>query len=108
MAERRAQLLARRLELASHAADAARPRVLAQRVDHRAANAPLGERLELDPARIVEAMRRVDQADHAVLDEIAQVDRVRHRRRHASGERLDKRQARLNPMSLAKFSCCLP
>ena len=94
--ERRAQLLARGFELAAHAAHAARPRVLAQRVDHRAANAPLGEGLELDAARIVEAVRGVDQSDHAVLDEIAEVDRMRHRRRHPPRQRLDKRQARFN------------
>ena len=53
-----AQLLARGLELAALAANAARPGVLAQRVDHRAADAPLGEGLELDAARLVEAVAR--------------------------------------------------
>jgi hypothetical protein len=38
-------------------------------------------------------VRRVDQAEHAVLYEIAHVDRMRHRRRHAAGEGFDKRQA---------------
>ena len=46
-----AQRLARGVELAALAADAARPGVAAQRVDHRAADAPLGEGLELDAAR---------------------------------------------------------
>ena len=88
-----AQLLARGLELAALAADAARPGVLAQRVDHRAADAPFGEGLELDAAVLVEAVGGVDQADHAVLDQVADVDRVRHRGRHAAGERFDERQA---------------
>jgi len=74
VSERRAQLLARGFELATHAAHAARPGILAERVDHRAADAPLGEGLELDAARIVEAVRGVDQPDHAVLHEIAEVD----------------------------------
>ena len=87
------QRFARRVELAALAADAARPRVFAERIDHRAAHAPFGERLELDAAILVEAVRRVDQADHAVLDQVADVDRIRHRRRHAPRERFDERQA---------------
>ena len=89
-----AQLFARGLELAADAADAARPRVAAQRVDHRAAHAPLGKGLELDAAVLVEPVRRVDETEHAVLHEVAEVDRVRHRRRHAPGERFDERQTR--------------
>ena len=92
VSELAAQRFARRVELAALTAHAARPRIAAQRVDHRAANAPLGEGLELDAAVLVEAVRGVDQADHAVLHEIADVDRVRHRRRHAAGERFDERQ----------------
>ena len=93
VAQLAAQRFARRVELAPLAADAARPGIAPQRVDHRAAHAPFGERLELDAAVLVEAVRRVDQAEHAVLNEIADVDRVRHRRRHASRERFDERQA---------------
>ena len=85
-AELAAQLLARGLELAADAADAARPGVAAERVDHRAAHPALGERLELDAPRLVEAVRGVDEPEHAVLDEVAQVDRVRHGRRHAAGQ----------------------
>src|SRR5882672_9615191 len=48
------------------------------RADHRAADAPFGERLELDPASLIEPVRGVDQAEDAVLDQIADVDRVRH------------------------------
>ena len=88
-----AQLLAGRVQLPALAADAAGPGVLAQRVDHRTANAPFGERLELDAAIFVEAMGGIDEADHPILHEIPDVDRVRHRRGHASGKRLDKRQA---------------
>ena len=86
------QRFARGIELAPLAADAARPGIAAQRVDHRAADAPLGEGLELDAARLVEAVGGVDQAEDAVLHEVADVDRVRHRRRHAARERLDKRK----------------
>ncbi len=86
------QRLARRVELAPLAADAPRPRILAQRIDHRAADPPLRKRLELDAAALVEAVRGVDEAEHAVLDEIADVDRVGHRRSHASSQRFDERQ----------------
>jgi len=48
VAQRGAEFFARRFELAPDAAHAARPGVLAQRVDHRAADATLGEGLELD------------------------------------------------------------
>ncbi len=84
------QRFARRIQFAALTADAARPRVFSQRVDHRAAHAPFGERLELDAALLVEAVRRVDQAEHAVLNEIADVDRVRHRGGHPPGERFNK------------------
>ena len=89
-----AQLLARGFELAADAADAARPGIAAERVDHRAADAPFGKRLELDAAALVEAVGGVDEAEHAVLDEVAEVDRMRHGRRHAARQRLDKRQTR--------------
>jgi len=102
--KRGAQFFARRFELASHPANTSRPRILAQRVDHRAADASLGEGLELDAARIIEAVCRVDQSDHAVLDQIAQVDRMRHRCRHPSRERLDKRQSRFNPIRLTRLT----
>ena len=88
-----AQRLAGRLELAALTADAARPGVLAQRVDHGAADAALGEGLELDAATVVVAMRGVDQADHPVLHQVTEVDRVRHRRSHPTGNGLDERQA---------------
>ena len=58
----------------------ARPRIAAQRVDHRASHAALRKRLELDPARVVETIRCVDQADDAILHQISNVDRVGHRR----------------------------
>ena len=46
------------------------------------------------PRVFVEPVCGVDQSDHAVLDEVADVDRIRHRRRHASRERLDEGDAR--------------
>ena len=87
------QRLARRLELASHAAHAARPGVAAKRVDHRAANASLGEGLELDAAPLVKAVGGVDQPDDAVLHQVSHVNRMRHGRGHAARERFDKRQS---------------
>jgi hypothetical protein len=57
-----------------------------------AADAAFGEGLELDTARFVVAAGGVDEADHAVLDEVAELDRVRHRRGDAAGERLDEGQ----------------
>ena len=38
-------------------------------------------------------MRGVDQADDAVLDEVADVDRIRHGRGHAPRERFDEGDA---------------
>ena len=88
----RRSCFARGFEFAALAAHAARPGFTAQRVDHRAADAPFGERLELDAAAFVEAVGRVDQTEHAILDEVAEVDRVRHRGRHAAGHTLHERQ----------------
>ena len=102
-AELAAQLLAGGLELAALAAHAARPGVAAQRVDHRAADAALGEGLELDAARFVEAARRVDQAEHAVLHEIAELDRVRHRRGDPPREGLDEWKAGGDSFALTGF-----
>ena len=94
------QLFARGLELAPLTADAARPGVAAERVDHRAADAPLGKGFELDAASLVEAAGRVDQPDHAVLHQVAELDRVGHRRGHAPRERLDERQSGGNAVAI--------
>ena len=102
-AELAAQLLARGLELAALAAHAARPGVAAQRVDHRAAHAALGEGLELDAARFVEAAGGVDQPEHAVLHEVAELDRVRHRGGDPARQRLDERQAGGDSVALIGF-----
>ena len=88
-----AQLFAGGLDLAPLAADASGPRILPEGVDHRAANAPFGKCLELDAASLVEAVRRVDEPDDSILHQIADVDRVRHRRRDAAGELLDEGDA---------------
>jgi len=90
------QLLPGRLQLAPDAAHAAWPCILAQRVDHRSANAALRERLELDSPRVIEAVRGIDQADHAVLHQVAQVDRVWHGGGHAAGQSLHKGNAGFN------------
>jgi len=86
VAERQAQLLAGGLELTAHAAHTTRPGVLAERVDHRAAHATLGEGLELDAARFLEALGGVDEANDPVLHQVAQVDRVRHGGGHSTGQ----------------------
>ena len=99
-AELAPQLLARRFELAALTADAARPGVAAERVDHRAAHPPLGEGLELDARALVEAAGRVDEPDHAVLHQVAELDRMRHRGRHAARERLDERQSGGNAIAM--------
>src|SRR5258708_34693586 len=56
------QRLPRRVQLATLPADAARPRVLTQRVDHRAADAPLREGLDLDSPACGEAVRGIAEA----------------------------------------------
>src|SRR5262249_43905863 len=95
-----AQGLASSVELAALAANAARPCIAPKRVDHGAADSPLRERLELDPALLIEPVSRVDPPEDAVLNEVPDVDRVRHRRRHPAGERLDERQTRHDPAIL--------
>ena len=92
-AELAPKLLARGLELATLAAHAARPRIAAQRVDHRAPHAALRKGLELDASRLVEAAGGVNQSEHAVLNEVPQLDRMGHRGGHPSGQRFDKGQA---------------
>jgi len=87
------ELLPCGLQLATHTPDAARPGVLSQGVDHGTANATLGKGLELDPAAAVEPLGGVDEPDHAVLDEVSQVNRMRHRRRHSPGKGFDERQS---------------
>ena len=99
-AELAAQLLARRFQLAADAAHATRPRIAPQGVNHGAAHAAFRKRLELDAAALVEPMGGVDQANHPVLHQVAQVDRVGHGGRHAARQRLDKRQTRRDAVSL--------
>jgi len=95
-----AEGLAGGLELAALAAHAARPRLAPERVDHRAADAPLRECLELDAALLVEPVGRVDQAQHAVLHQVADVDRVRHRRGKSPRQRFDEGKAGNNAAAL--------
>jgi len=85
-----AQLLTSGLYLPTLPANAARPRVLAERIDHGPTHTPLGKRLELDAATFVETLCRVDETDDPVLDKIADVDRVGHGRGNAAGQLLDK------------------
>jgi len=68
------ELLPGGLELPALTPDAARPCILAERVDHRATNSTLGKRLELDAASLVKAVSCVDEADDSILDKIADVD----------------------------------
>jgi len=92
-----AQRFTRRLELAALAPHTTRPGILAQRVDHRAADAPFGKRLELDAAAFIEAAGGIHEPNDPVLDEITDVNRVRHRGRNAAGELLDERNAGNDP-----------
>jgi hypothetical protein len=69
--QREAQLLSRGLELAANAPDATWPGILAKRIDHGPAYSALGERFELDPTSLIEAMRRIDETDDAVLNQVA-------------------------------------
>ena len=94
------QRFARRVQLAPLAADAARPGVAPERVDHGAAHPPLGKGFELDAAPFVEPAGGIDETDNAILDEITDVDRVRHGRRHAAGECLDERDPRDDPATM--------
>jgi len=99
-AGRDAQRLAGGLDLAAHAADAARPGVATQRVDHGAAHAALGKCLEADTAPLVVAVDGVDEAEHAVLDEVADIDARRHRGRHATRQGFHERPAGDHPTLL--------
>jgi len=92
-----AQFLARRFQLATLTSNASRPGVLAQRVNHCAPNAPFCERFELDPARLVEAVGRVNQTDDAILNQIPNVNRMRHRSCDAAGQLLDEGDAGEDP-----------
>jgi len=74
VAELPSEFLARRFQLAALTTDPTRPGILAQRVDHGPPDSPFGEGLELDAARFVEAVRRVNQADDAILHEISDID----------------------------------
>jgi len=56
MAQFSTQLFTSGLELAPLTSDAARPRVFAKSIDHGAPDTTLGERLKLDPPRLVEAV----------------------------------------------------
>jgi len=87
------KFFASRFELATLAANATWPGVLAKSVDHRAPDATFRERLELDAARLVETMRSVDEPYDTVLNEISDVDRVGHRGRDTSGELFYERNA---------------
>jgi hypothetical protein len=87
------QRLASGIEFTALAPHAARPRIFSKCVDHRTAHPPFGEGLELDASRFVEAVSGIDEAEDPILDQVANVDRVRHRSRHAASQCFDKRQA---------------
>ena len=96
MAQFPSELLACRFELAALAAHAAWPGVLPKGVDHRAPDPTFGERLELDAARLVEAVRRVNQTDDTILDKIPNVDGMGHRGCDATGKLFDERETGCN------------
>jgi hypothetical protein len=95
-----AERLAGCVELAPLTADASRPRIASERVDHRPADAAFGKGLELDSARFVEAVCGINQTQHAVLHQIPDINRVRHRRRHPSGEGFHEGETRDDPAIL--------
>ena len=88
-----AERLTRGLEFAPDAADATRPGVAPERVDHGAANAAFGEGLEADAAFFVVAVHGIDEADHPVLHEVADVHARRHRSGHPARKRFHERPA---------------
>jgi len=87
------ELLARRFQLAPLPPHAARPGVLAQRIDHCAPDSPFGERFKLDPARLIEAVSRVYQTDDTILHEIPDINRMGHRCCDAASQLLHERDA---------------
>jgi len=93
VAELGPQLLASGLQFAAHPPHPARPRILSQGVNHRPADAAFREGLELDAAAAVESLRRVNEPDHAVLDQVTEVNRVRHGCRHSPGKGLHEGQS---------------
>jgi len=84
-------LLPRRLKLTALTPNATRPCILAKSVDHCAANAALGKGLEFDAARFVEPVRCVNQANDTILDEVPNINGMRHRRCHTASQLLDER-----------------
>src|SRR6185503_9188670 len=87
-----AKFLSRRFKLSALTANAARPGISAKRVNHRAANSALGKGLELDAAIFIEPARGVDETDHAVLNQIPQLNRVGHGRGNAARQRFHERE----------------
>jgi len=85
------ELLARRFEFTPLAAHASRPCIFSQRVNHCPAYTALGKGLELDASSLIESVGGINQSDHAVLDEISDIDGMRHRRGHATGKLLNER-----------------
>jgi hypothetical protein len=61
---------------------------------------PLGECFEFNAARFIKAVRSIDQADDAVLDEVTNINRMRHRGSHSSCERLHKGKTSNNSTAL--------
>ncbi|HEX2495073.1 MAG TPA: hypothetical protein VHK24_14975 [Steroidobacter sp.] len=74
MPQRQSQLFACGLELPADPTHAAWPGIFPQSVDHRTAHPALGEGFEFDAALFIKALGGIDEADYAVLDEIAQVN----------------------------------
>src|SRR5215203_3299147 len=73
-----AECFARGFKLASDTTHASRPRVAPKRVDHGAADAPLGKCFELDAPALIEPMGGIDESDDAVLHQVSHIDRVGH------------------------------
>ena len=83
------------LDLARLAANAARhPVQRAELVEDRAADPRAGIGLELDPARRVEALHRLDEPTETVRDEVRDLDMRGHASHDAAGQVLDHRRVR--------------
>ena len=60
---KRRERFARRIEFTSLTPHTARPRIFPERIDHRAADAPLGKGLELDASGFIEAVSGIESAE---------------------------------------------
>jgi len=98
----------RRLDAAHVAAQAARqPVVLAQAVEHGAADALRGVGLELRAEPLFVAPERIEQAHHAVLDQVVHVHAGRQLGHELEGDALDQGSVGLDEVGLVELTVCV-